>query len=395
MNKKLVSIAQRAGLVGALVATVARPAAVAHATPGELDRSYGNQGVVEQWQETGSSPWYSPQGVWPAGGDRVVVQAARMQRLTRTGAQDPSFGSLFVRPAARFRDGRWLVTRFPDENSSGSPVQPMDANGHPLATAGAFVSSIARLPGQPGGGTFAALADGTALYLTIDQFTGRVAVAKVKLDGTVLHQASFGLPTGTSPNGAIASGTGAIVYTSTGVLRLRNDGSRDSRWGLPTIRQSGASQMVPWDKGGVAVVSANVDAKRYELTLISHTGRVARHIVLASATFNYYGGPFASFNYALAVDPRGRLLLTRSDAVHSGITVSRYVGGRVDRTFGVNGLTYLKASQSVDAAGVTVMPDGRIVVLGELQRSGTIYGHNNALIPGFEDHGTVLWRLQG
>jgi hypothetical protein len=395
MHKKVASIARRSGLVGALVATVALPAAVAHATPGELDRSYGNQGVVQQWQESGSSPWYSPQGVWPGGGDRVVVQAARMQRLTGTGAQDPSFGSLFVQPAARFPDGRWLVTRFPDENSVGSPVQPMDANGHALATAGAFVSSIAHLPGEPGGGTFAALADGTALYLTMDELTGRVEVTKVKLDGTVLRKATFNLPLGTSLNGAIASGTGAIVDTSTGVLRLRNDGSRDSRWGMPAIRQLGASQLVPWDKGGVALLSANEDAKRYELTLISHTGRVARHMALASATFNDYGGPLASFSYALAVDPRGRLLLARSYAVHSGITVSRYVGGRVDRTFGVNGPMHLKASHSVDAAGITVMPDGRIVVLGELQRWGTIYGHNNALIPGFEDHGTVLWRLHG
>jgi hypothetical protein len=126
MNAKMVAIAQRAGLVGALVATVALPA-VAHATPGELDRSYGDRGVVEQWQESGSGAGPSRQGVWPGGGDRVVVQAGSMQRLTATGAQDPSFGSLRVSPAARFPDGRWLVTRFSGENSFDSPVQPMDA----------------------------------------------------------------------------------------------------------------------------------------------------------------------------------------------------------------------------------------------------------------------------
>jgi hypothetical protein len=314
-----------------------------------------------------------------------------MQRLTATGARDPSFGSLLVNPAARFADGRWLVTRFSGENSVGSPARPMDADGHPLATAAAFVSSIARLPGDSGG-MFAALADGTALYLTIGELTGHVGVTKVKLDGTVLRRATFDMPVGTSFIGAIASRTGAIADTTAGVLRLPNDGSRDSPWGLHASRQAApleAMKLVPWDKGGVAVLSANDDTERFELTLISHTGRVARRVGLASATFNDYGGPF---NYTLAVDPRGRLLLARSYAVHSGTTVSRYVGGLVDRTFGV---MHLKASHSVDAEGITVMPDGRIVVLGELQRWGTIYGHNNAPIPGFEDHGTVLGRLHG
>lgn len=395
MHELMTSLIRRACLLGTLAGmAVALPAAAAHGTPGEPDRTFGDQGVVEQWVESGSSPWHGPRGVWPGGGDRIVVLAQRMLRLTASGAQDASFGTPFVNPVARFPDGRWLVAWFPGENSVGTPVQPMDADGHALTTADAFVRSVKRLVGGPFGG-FAALADGTVLYAQADDVTGHVRVTKLALDGTVLHAATFVRRDGIDISGAIVSGSGAIVSTDAGVLRLRNDGSLDPRWrprstSLPRLR---ILKIVPWDGGGVAVLGANLAAHRYELALISHTGRVARRIVLAGATFNDYGGPFASFNYAIAVDARGRLLLARSYGLHSAVTVSRYVGGRVDRAFGENGLAHLRASHSVDAKGMTVMPDGRIVVLGALQRWGTILGHNNASIPGFEDHGAVIWRL--
>jgi hypothetical protein len=97
----------------------------------------------------------------------------------------------------------------------------------------------------------------------------------------------------------------------------------------------------------VAVLSANDDAERFELTLISHTSRVARRIALASATFNDGRRTACPVQLRARRGPAGplaaRAVVRRPQRDHGQPLRRR--PRRPD--VGVNGLMHLKASHSV------------------------------------------------
>jgi hypothetical protein len=167
-----------------------------------------------------------------------------MHRLAPTGADDASFADPHVYLAGRFPDGSWLAGFFPSDNSMSSPIQPMDADGRPGPTADRFAGSIARLADPERGGSYAALADGTVLFVTQDFAANRATATKVKRDGTVVRQSTFAWPRENVLGTAIA--LRSARSRTPPPARWSRGTAAASRCSTPTSRGSAGS----WSSGG-------------------------------------------------------------------------------------------------------------------------------------------------
>jgi hypothetical protein len=403
MKASIRSTAQRLGAIAAVLAAAAALPAGAQAARARnaLDPTFGTHGRVEHWvaDKFSNARWSGPSAVYRAGRGRVVVAAPAPVRLTAGGALDRSFGTGGVLPdgdgagVQRLPDGAWLT-----QSGADGAFRLADADGHPLASSPALSASLAAVQGQPwalfevvglAGGDLLALHQPSERNHTVIAATlGRDGT--VKRDGVVPGVAFWQL-------GATAQfpvGTGAILRTVFGVMRLRGDGSLDPRWGQRLVMIRGDDEVLgiaPWGHGGVAMLSFRGDA--VVLREIGATGHVVHRRTLAHNAFTTSYGDM--YHYTLATDAQGRVLVARTFRDRSAIRLDRYNGIRLDKRFGTRGTVDLRASKHVASAGVTVLPDGRIVVLGQLQKFGTMPSDRADFdSPDWEPHGTVVWRVK-
>ena len=97
---------------------------------------------------------------------------------------------------------------------------------------------------------------------------------------------------------------------------------------------------------------------------------------------------------AAAVDAEGRVVVARTLPAHRGISLLGFRRDRtIDPTFGAHGRVHLSTRQRVEARGVAIQPDGRIVMVGALLKRAAF--HPGTGYVRYADHGTIAWRVRG
>jgi uncharacterized delta-60 repeat protein len=175
--------------------------------------------------------------------------------------------------------------------------------------------------------------------------------------------------------------------TRSDLVLLRPDGRIDARFGrngVALVVERGCvrrlTNTVRQPDGGLVGLTATCRAQRqsgrtvyYEVTRLLPSGRLDRSFG-ANGTASVRIGPQAgiaiSQAQALAAQPDGKLVVVGTFGTNEGpptiVTVVRFTrAGRLDRTFGANGVVRLPAlPEQATVGGVLVRPDGNLVVAG-------------------------------
>lgn len=322
--------------------------AVALADPGDLDSTFGKNGIV-------TTGWYGndrlralalqPDGKIVAAGENGEVLVAR---LTVEGRADDSFGN-----------GRGACS-FGAPTSAFANAVAVQPDGKIIA-AGGFTNSSDNYPYAVGGLLLVRFrADGT-----LDRDFGENG--GVLLDESASHGAALALALG--PDGKII--TGGPAFT---VIRFLPDGHLDPEFGIGGVALADVS---PSDIA-VRALSMQPDGS---IIAAGTRGDASGVAVFALRRFDAYGrldetygtrgsatSLYAEYSWpGMAITPDGKLLIVGQPpgALFFDFGVARYLSdGTPDSTFGLSGLTVTDFGRDEVADAVMVQPDGRIVVVG-------------------------------
>jgi uncharacterized delta-60 repeat protein len=361
----------------------------AFAAPGDLDRSFGDGGKVTlslaRDGSQGNAVLVQPDGRILIGG-WAYAKGFALVRLLRDGSLDPSFGDDGV-VTTNFPEGPAVITDLALERDSRvvaaglvegfvaiaryRPNGTLDASfGHDGLVAARYRSSQTGAEGV-------ALDDRGRILVAGSASDRSWLLARFSADGRL--DRGFGrdgwatVNFGFGEEGArdlALTPSGRIVVAGTGdarfaLARFRRDGTLDPQFG------DGGTVVVPGSFRGAAtalsllpdgdVLAAGFAAGGFQLRRFLPSGRPDR---------SWGSGGRASESnvdgnaYDMVVAADGSAVLVGS--AFSDFTVARYVRrGALDRTFGVDGVVHTRFPNYGPAEGVALMPNGRIVVVGQ------------------------------
>jgi uncharacterized delta-60 repeat protein len=377
------------GLLATTVAFAVLASTPAFAAPGDLDRSFGTSGKVTlslaRDGSQGNAVLVQPDGRILIGG-WAYAKGFALARLLRDGSLDRSFGG-----------GGVVTTNFPEGPAVITDLA-LERDGRIVATG--LVEGFVAIARYRTDGTLDASfgRDGLVAARYRSSQTGAEGVA-VDERGRILVAGSASdrswLLARFSPGGRLDPGfgrdgwatvnfgfgeegardlaltpRGRIVVAGTGdarfaLARFRRDGTIDPQFG------AGGMVVVPGSFRGAAtalsllsggdILAAGFSAGGFQLRRFLPSGRPDR----AWGSGGRASGPHVDGNaYDMVVASDGSAVLVGS--AFSDFTVARYVRrGALDSTFGVDGVVHTRFPNYGPAEGVALMPNGRIVVVGQ------------------------------
>jgi uncharacterized delta-60 repeat protein len=398
-SSRILAVAIVCAAVGAGVASAARSA-----SPGSLDRGYGDHGLVSLGRNTrlfGIAVQRSGDAVGV--GETGVGTNARLllARFTPSGKLDHTFGrgGIVVGPAVRTSLGSGSIGRAVAVQSDGKIVvvgKATSANGS--AQAGLLIERYGA-----NGSLDRSFGKGGVVNLLGSSFGNGYAVA-VASDGTVVATGS-----------ADATGSGNDVYPRVAVARLNANGSLDTHFGsrgidVVDLGPYSYALGVALAPGGKIVIagsqSPGLQATNALVARLTSSGRLDPSFDGTGYYAHQYapGGAFSAFN-GLAVLGNGQIVAagaaTGSAETADAFAVRFTASGHPNRSFGSDGAAYAKSATSYlsgtaavpGATAVTITRGGGVLLAGQA-RTGvesslalwdfTTGGRPNA---GFGSHG--------
>ena len=185
------------------------------------------------------------------------------------------------------------------------------------------------------------------------------------------------------PDGmVVAVGSARVPYSEFALVRYRPDGSLDPDFGdhgkVTTRIGSGAEVQAaarqPDGKmvaAGVVAFSGNGGPVDFALARYLPDGRLDRSFGDAGIVVTDVSPAASDVLHALALQPDGRIVVA-GDTPTGGIGDTKFVlaryqpDGRLDPTFGGDGIVTTDLSEGIDTArGLVLQPDGRLVAVGD------------------------------
>jgi uncharacterized delta-60 repeat protein len=379
------------GIVAALGASLAL-AGPAAGTPGDLDLTYGGDGLTAMSFGTAAEPVF-PDGavlqsdgklvlagavVFPTGGQFLII------RLTSNGELDPSFGD----------DGIVVVEVHPAGSAASDAVPTPDGGLVVVGVAGP-TPRMAAIRLDPDGRQDTSFGDG-GVFLSETE-SEAVSVARAADGSLLLAGAAFD-----------AAGNGSLA-----VQKLTADGEPDTTFGPPggdglaqVTFPSGNSggQGVALLPDGRVLVSGSVitPSSDHAMALARFTGAGAPDPTFGGGSGRVTTGVGAgddgqAADVALATD--GKIVAAGSSGPGQ-FAVGRWLpDGTPDPAFGSGGTVITPILVQSFARSVFAMPDGRVIAAGRAIESGRLvfavarYRPDGSLDPGFGTGGTVVTRF--
>ena len=404
------TVAHRAAVAAVLSVLLTAPAAFA--APGDLDPTFGGDGVVQAQAGSRSSEL----NALALSGDRVLAAGtefaesechdAALVRWLADGTPDPSFGVAGVAVTPTFscnRDFGHVVRPLALlAGADGSAITGGDAGGQAIGNDGEIVTAH-----TPSGALDPAFGGGDGFVHDGDYFHGHINDLVRLPDGRIgAVGLDYGIRNGWGlsryePDGdadaSFGGGDGYVVHRPFGNQSLQaaladgDDGSllvAGSAWDRvlpsnPTVARTTADGSLDGSFGAAGVVRVPIEG---ELTDMARTpdggfvtsGRGPGGFLLLKfdaagaldETFGAMGrvdGPADGTAWAVGVDAAERIVVAGGTA-DGRFTVARYLAnGAPDDTFGAGGVRTLPLETEpfgIGANSLAVQPDGRIVVGG-------------------------------
>jgi len=380
---------------------------VASAAPGDLDRFFGQEGIVRLEQH--SSVYAIPVDLAIGPGDSIYVLRRKIDcfgacttllvtRHDSHGAPDRSFGTDGVAAVGPFHgsttfqegslvvdsDGRALVASADDGaltlarlNADGSPDASFGAGGTEKISMGVRVMRpklaiaddgriVAGAESEQGYGEGVVVAMRFTAHGSADpSFNGGVPLV-TPLGSGLGGLSIFG-------DGRIALASPACCYASSGAIHvglLNLAGAFDARFGnqghrfLDDVARKPTVDDVLALAGGKIDVVGRGDGGAFFLRLLP-SGRLDP--AFGHAGVAYVNRPRLTVVGATPAG-KGRLAIAGDDGRYQAqlIVMRRHANGRPDRTFGGGLPVHLSFSASTHATAIGIQSGGRIVVLGEV-----------------------------
>ena len=384
-------------LVGSCLALPALLAAIALAAPGDLDRSFsedgkalvnfGAQDFARDMVITGDGQVIAAGGTYKPGGDLIALA-----RLRADGTPEPSFGedgraitnlgfaditarAIVLLPEGGFVVGASqsrgltsdvIVKRF---NGTGNPDPAFPLTTFDFAQTD-FLTDMVR---QPDGGIVAV--GGTGTFPDYDFAVARAA-ENGGPDSLFSGDGKLTIPFGTSYDAAYAvalQADGKIVIAGSGgpadsmiVVRLNSDGSPDPNFGnggVAAVEFGGDDQardVAILPNGRIVLVgySASAGEADFAIARLDSTGALDTTFAGTGKRNLGFGAPNETAS-AVAVQPDGRLVVGGQGGVNSDALVVRLNGdGSLDQSFGTAGVA------TVDFGGIDYIWDGLAIGAG-------------------------------
>lgn len=421
--------------VGLVMALIAVPA---YALPGDLDTSFGNNGIYLYPTGTNGSVVYSsviqPDGrIVLAGyssdtsGEDPTLHFPTIERLLPNGAPDPSFGmggairfsfSGEFRSVALQTDGKLVMAGSANEAGASRYLLVRCNSDGTLDTAFNFTGKITAQftadSSNSWGNEVLIRPDGQIIIVgTSRRSTGtatRFAAAQYTVAGTL--DQSFGtsgvtvvLNTDFAESAALQPDGRIIIAAYSGVFlaRLNVNGTLDTSFGTNGFvdlqfsilyTEIKAIRVQPDGK----ILAAGFSRFKWDnVVLVRLTSQGA-----LDPTFSPSGttvqGPGNGNGYELDIQPDGKIIVVAWVSVATGteFAICRYQpDGKPDQLFGPNGRRTTDLPYAISAAGMTVrlQPDGKIVVAGGV--FGGTPAHIAIRLKGGERASTVRFDYDG
>ena len=361
----------------------------AGAAPGDLDPTFGTDGVVQTtvgaWGSGATTLLLQPDGKIVLGGWRETRTA--LARYLPDGTLDPSFGSggivqgpsiQDVSDGALQSDGkivlsgsaanfRFTLVRF---NPDGSVDTAFGAGGYATGPAGSAMGVAV----QPDGRIVVVGSDYSNSYVLTRFRADGVTDTTFGTDGVVRTR----IGEASAARAVLLQGDGKIVaagesyaraYSSPSVMALARylpDGALDTGFGsdgtstaAPGVRSASASSIALQPDGRIVLAGTADD--QIGVARFLQNGSLDTSFS-ADGTVTTPVGPYGR-GQGVAVQTDGRILAAGSGV--GGMTVVRYEpDGRLDRGFGNGGVVTTDAGLYSSANSVAVQTDGRILAAG-------------------------------
>ena len=349
-------------------------ASAVHAAPGDLDTTFGPDGKLLQ---TGLGSASANAVAIQSDGKIVAVGTAADDFVVlryASGALDPTFsgdgivttsfgGSLSIDSAKAIAiqsNGRIVVAgRSGSQSNAGVALARYDANGA-LDTTFSGDGILELEFAAPAGGAAAGVAVQADGKIVVVGSTGAdFAIARFNADGTL--DATFGLP----PGGIVTRDFGSANDAASAVA-IQTDGR---------ILVAGSSVF-----GGHTVFAFD----RFSTTGIPEF-LGPNDPAVNGAKHTSFGGGVDAFPKSMALQADGKVVLAGdtvlttgggqvgTGAVERDMGIARYnTDGTMDTTFSTDGLRGIDFAPSSFASAVAVQADGKIVVAGRAETSGTL-----------------------
>ena len=318
--------------------------ASASAAPGDIDRTFGDNGFVLNTDMEIDDMVRRPEGILVSGrygelGEIYSVFRPAVARYTNSGALDPSFGEegVSVMPAAWGDETATIIAVQPD----GKLLLKIGL-GHRLARLNAD-GSIDRTFGTGG------VTDVLPSYYYLG---GGIAVAG---DGSIYATGATDLRRG---------GLLLVKYTPDGVLdtSFRGDGIRllqATEEGPYGVAEATDGPVFIRPRGRILVVGGQGATTA---VLFKPNGSLDASFGGGDGVTFVHDGPFHVVFPVAVVDRVGRIWIPGADT--QGLTIRLRADGSLDRTFGDDGFVRTPFTGR-DAA---LLPDGRVAFVGQVER---------------------------
>jgi uncharacterized delta-60 repeat protein len=358
----------------------------AQAAAGDLDPTFGKNGVV-----------ITDLGTHTDLGEGVAIQADG--KIVAVGRTDPDLNQMFV---MRYDASGTLDPSFGEGGVAMGPVQCGGESILEGADGKILVGATC--------GVLRFLPDGS-----VDP-TFQLAGSDLILPGAIAIQ----------PGGEIIQIgiTGPVAPGPFGVERYRSDGSVDRRFGTDGVAEAdfGTSGQQPFavavDRLGriveagvacVAMCGSPTEQDGFALARFDRNGVVDPSFGTDGRVITTVG-PGRAVAYAIALGPKGRIVVT-GQAVdpatgHYDFGLARYrASGQLDTSFGVDGTTVTTFGENLEAwaFSVVIQPDREAIAAGVVWSYATAnarlalarYGPHGTLDPAFGAGGLVTTRVGG
>jgi uncharacterized delta-60 repeat protein len=232
------------------------------------------------------------------------------------------------------------------------------------------------------------LADGSILVAGTGNSTGAWLVAKYKADGKL--DQSFGqngivrtyFSTGARANDMAVQADGKILVvgaaTSTGswaIVRYNADGSLDQTFGNKGIlyqyfsRGASANSLSVQKDGSILVAGIGSRTGQWAVAKYKTDGKLDKTFGQEGIARTYFSTGLEANDMAVQTD--GKILVVGSANSTGGWATVRYdADGRLDETFGDKGIVFQYFSHDAAAKSVALQADGNIVVAGPGSKTG-------------------------
>ena len=355
----------------------------AQAVPGNLDPSFGRNGIATTRIGDSSSAQglvLQPDGkIVEAGWSLDATDGVfALARFADDGTLDRGFGS----------NGTTTTSWGTHSQAHALALQP---DGKIVVAGQIFYRArfaLARY--EPGGSLDPSFTADGKLTFPIGEESGATAVA-VQPDGKIVVA-------GYASNGARAD---------VALARLKPDGSPDHGFAsdgvttTPIGRGSGAEALALQPDGKIVLAGFSAGSNgRSRLTLVRYDAGGSLDGGFGSGGIaTLEGSPYHAEAHALALQPDGKIVVAGNDSGR-GLMLARYLpDGTLDQAFGSGGRVLTEVVGDSEATAVAIQPDGKIVAAGRALDGAVStyavarYDAAGALDPGFGRGGVVVTRL--